>query len=127
MCQTISNIRLPRISTRVLICAVMLFAGCATGPETSKIQSGGLPKPGAKIVLATIGNKSGEAFEYDVENLLRNAIETALKKENLSVDTAIQSRISHYRCLLPNTGQAMHSSDGCYQDTAVLCLLLTVN
>ncbi|MBK5099574.1 MAG: DUF4410 domain-containing protein [Desulfobacteraceae bacterium] len=131
MCQTISNIRLPRISTRVLICAVMLFAGCATGPETSKIQSGGLPKPGAKIVLATIGNKSGEAFEYDVENLLRNAIETALKKENLSVDTAIQRPdftlslfITEYRpgnafkrWLLPGYGGTVLAVDGELRDT----------
>jgi uncharacterized lipoprotein YajG len=91
MCQIIPNVFLTRIFMKVLMCAVLVFIGCATGPETSKIQSSGLPKPGAKIVLSSIENKSGETFEYDVENLLRNAIEAALKKENLSADTAIQT------------------------------------
>ena len=80
MCQTRSHIRLYHIFARVLMGAVLLFAGCATGPEAVKIQSGGLPRPGAKIELAAIGNKSGESFEYDVESMLRNAIEAALKK-----------------------------------------------
>ena len=80
--------RMFRIYTGLLLCAALVLAGCATTPETAKIQGSGLPKPGAKIALATVGNKSDVLFEYDVEDLLRDSVQTALSKENLSADIA---------------------------------------
>ncbi len=86
MCQTISRTSKPRICTIIMLFVLMILIGCATGPETAKIQSGILPKPGAKIAVTTVGNKSGEAFEYDLEPMLKNAIITALIRENILSD-----------------------------------------
>jgi hypothetical protein len=140
MCQTISDIRIPRIFMKVLLCAVLLSAGCATGPEPTRVESSGLPKPGAKVAAATIGNKSGAVFEYDVENLLRNAIEEALKKENLSVDTPIKKPdfalslfITEYRpgdafkrWLLPGYGGTVLAVDGELRDAKDHALIATI-
>jgi uncharacterized lipoprotein YajG len=140
MSQTISDMRMPRLSIAGLLGVVLLLAGCATGPETTKIQSGGLPQPGAKIALATVGNKSGAAFEYDVENLLRNSIAEALKEENLFVDKSIKDPdftlslfVTEYRpgnafkrWLLPGYGGTVLAVDGELRDAKDNGLIATI-
>jgi hypothetical protein len=140
MYERVSDIQFPRISTEVLLCALLLFASCATGPEPTRIESGGLPNPGAKVAVATVGNKSGMVFEYDVESLLRNAIEEALKKENLLADSASQKPdftlslfITEYRpgdafkrWLLPGYGATVLAVDGELREAKDQALIATI-
>jgi hypothetical protein len=58
------------------------LSGCVT-PTGNKSQSGLLPKPGARVQLAAVTNTSGATFEVDAENLLREAMQTALKNGGL--------------------------------------------
>jgi uncharacterized lipoprotein YajG len=140
MSQTISDMRMPRLSIAVLLGVVLFLAGCATSPETAKIQSGRLPQPGAKIALASIGNKSGAKFECNVENLLRNSIVQALKEENLFVDKSIKGPdftlslfLTEYRpgnafkrWLLPGYGGTVLAVDGELRDAKDNGLIATV-
>ncbi len=52
-----------------------------TGP--TKTESSLLPKPGARVHLASVRNASGAQFEVDAERLLRDAMTAALKDEGL--------------------------------------------
>ena len=64
---------------------LVLLAGCATTtPTATKSQSELLPNPGARIELREVTNDSGQSFEVDVVELLREAMDASLRKEELA-------------------------------------------
>jgi len=53
---------------------LLLTQGCVT-PTKTKIVSGALPRPGAKVAVGSVTNQTGRPFEFTVETELRAALE----------------------------------------------------
>jgi hypothetical protein len=61
---------------------LLLTQGCIN-PAKSKIVSGALPRPGAKVMVGQVANQTDQQFEFNVETELRSALENQLKKCDL--------------------------------------------
>lgn len=75
---------LPRKTYALFLPGVLLaLSGCVAVTGPTKSESAQLPKPGARVHLASVRNTSGAPLEVDAERLLRDAMTTALKGEGL--------------------------------------------
>lgn len=70
------------IAASVVVLLSVLVSGCG-GPGISMKESGILPRPGALVELGEAKNASGHTFDVEVETMLRGAMRTALKDEQL--------------------------------------------
>jgi uncharacterized lipoprotein YajG len=80
---------IPGFRTGALLLGLVLLvmtAGCVTRQTPTRIETPGLPRPGAKVTLIEVGNATGQTFEVDVESLLRESMKEELIKQGISAN-----------------------------------------
>lgn len=67
----------------LLIVPVLFLAACGTVEHSVRVADEQAFRSGTKVVVAEVANKTGETFDIDVEQLLRDAMVNELAKEKL--------------------------------------------
>ena len=81
----------------------MLTQGCVT-PTKTRTVSDALPRPGAKVVVGTVTNQTGQQFNFDLESDLRAAMVKQLESRALlasqspaASDLLLNLNVTEYR------------------------------
>jgi hypothetical protein len=120
--------------------AALLCAACAA-PQMTKLESSGLPRPGAKVVIESVENASGQSPVADIDQRMREALVEALRKEDLlaaepagATDLRLAVRITRYepgnafkRWVLPGWGSTVLGIGGELKDAQSGRTLATVD
>jgi uncharacterized lipoprotein YajG len=69
-------------SAAVVCLGLLLTQGCVN-PAKTKIVSGALPRPGAKVVVGTSTNQTGQQFGFNIETEFRTDLEKQLAQLEL--------------------------------------------
>lgn len=67
-----------------LLCASLLLAGCGTVQHKVVLDESFIAKAGTKFEVQTVSNRTGQSFDVDVEKMLRDALDVALKDKQLA-------------------------------------------
>jgi Domain of unknown function (DUF4410) len=67
----------------LLVIPVLALTGCGTVEHTAEVTDPGAFVPDTRIIVSEVSNKTGETFDVDVEQMLRDAMVNQLSKENL--------------------------------------------
>lgn len=62
---------------------VLLVAGCGTVEHKIALEPQYTVQPGTKVVVGAVKNQTGQSFDIDIEKMLADALNDALKKRNL--------------------------------------------
>ncbi len=63
--------------------ALLLVAGCGTVEHKVALDQQYSVLPGTKVVLGPVKNQTGQSFDIDIEKMLADAFNQALKERNL--------------------------------------------
>jgi len=64
--------------------AMLFVAGCGTVEHRVSLNQEYRVDPGTKVVVGSVTNKTGQSFDINVEKMLADALEQALKEQNLN-------------------------------------------
>jgi hypothetical protein len=129
-----------RLVMLLLLWFVFSSTGCVT-PSTMKGESDLLPKPGTRVELGSITNVSGASFDVDAVGLLHQAMEHALREEQLAWAAGdnpdhliVKLEIVDYRpgnafkrWLLPGYGSTVLAVQGKLLDASTGALAASIN
>lgn len=67
----------------VILMAMIFASGCNSAKHNVAMQNGYMPNPASKIVVGKISNTTGEKFEFNIEQMLSDALQEKLLKEQM--------------------------------------------
>lgn len=67
----------------VLTIAILFLTACGTVEHSVRVADQQAFTPATKVVVADVSNKTGETFDINIEQMLREAMVKELTKENL--------------------------------------------
>ena len=71
-----------------LIILILFLGACGTAQHSVRVDDEQAFQPSTKVLVDKVTNKTGETFDIDVEQMLRDAMDSELKKENLLAHTS---------------------------------------
>lgn len=71
------------MKTFLLAVSILILAACGTVEHSVRVNDEQAFSPDTKILVKNVSNKTGETFDINVEQMLREAMDKELTKENL--------------------------------------------